>query len=150
MKTAEGSKANVTQQVQFIITICVIGVVFETVYLSQLCLLQKSYLKLFSPVQEMMPLQYIYTMALEQDIKNSLTSKRTSEMLQNRCYQVQFAHIYKKSEFYQIFSVFQRSVCSNVFNLVSLSQRPWLPRKMRLTSGVENSRSSGQKNKGRW
>ncbi|KAM6904515.1 GEM-interacting protein isoform 2-T2 [Xenentodon cancila] len=37
--------------------------------------------------QEMMPLQYIYTMALEQDIKNSVTSKRTSELLQSRCYQ---------------------------------------------------------------
>ncbi|XP_061568180.1 GEM-interacting protein isoform X2 [Cololabis saira] len=37
--------------------------------------------------QEAMPLQYIYTMALDQDIKNSLTSKRTSELLQNRCYQ---------------------------------------------------------------
>lgn len=58
MKTAEGSKANVTQQ-------------------------------------EMMPLQYIYTMALEQDIRNSLTSKRTSEMLQNRCYQ---ALVAKKNE----------------------------------------------------
>ncbi|XP_047427072.1 GEM-interacting protein [Mugil cephalus] len=37
--------------------------------------------------QEMMPLQYIYTMALEQDIKNSMTSKRTSELIQSRCYQ---------------------------------------------------------------
>ncbi|KAK5612242.1 hypothetical protein CRENBAI_018759 [Crenichthys baileyi] len=37
--------------------------------------------------QEMMPLQYIYTMALEQDIKNSVTSRRTSELLHNRCYQ---------------------------------------------------------------
>ncbi|CAJ1075257.1 GEM-interacting protein-like [Xyrichtys novacula] len=37
--------------------------------------------------QEMMPLKYIYTMALEQDIKNSVTSKKTSELLQNRCYQ---------------------------------------------------------------
>ena len=37
----------------------------------------------------MMPLQYIYTMALEQDIKNSVTSRKTSELLQNRCYQVQ-------------------------------------------------------------
>ncbi len=48
----------------------------------------------------MMPLQYIYTMALEQDIKNSLNSKRTSELLQNRCYQVQKStHTYKKFEF---------------------------------------------------
>ncbi|XP_026207638.1 GEM-interacting protein isoform X2 [Anabas testudineus] len=37
--------------------------------------------------QEMMPLQYIYTMALEQDIKNSMTSKKTSELIHNRCYQ---------------------------------------------------------------
>ncbi|XP_020496591.2 GEM-interacting protein [Labrus bergylta] len=37
--------------------------------------------------QEIMPLQYIYTMALEQDIKNSLTSRKISELLQNRCYQ---------------------------------------------------------------
>lgn len=36
----------------------------------------------------MMPLQYIYTMALEQDIKNSVTARKTSELLQNRCYQV--------------------------------------------------------------
>ncbi|XP_008289385.1 GEM-interacting protein isoform X2 [Stegastes partitus] len=45
--------------------------------------------------QEMMPLQYIYTMALEQDIKNSVTSRRTSELLQNRCYQALAA---KKNE----------------------------------------------------
>ncbi|TDH03018.1 hypothetical protein EPR50_G00158860 [Perca flavescens] len=37
--------------------------------------------------QEMMPLQYIYTMALEQDINNSVASRKTSEMLHNRCYQ---------------------------------------------------------------
>ncbi|KAM4535585.1 GEM-interacting protein isoform 1-T1 [Fundulus diaphanus] len=37
--------------------------------------------------QEMMPLQYIYTMALEQDMKNSVTSRKTSELLHNRCYQ---------------------------------------------------------------
>ncbi|XP_032394433.1 GEM-interacting protein isoform X2 [Etheostoma spectabile] len=45
--------------------------------------------------QEMMPLQYIYTMALEQDIKNSVTSRKTSEVLQNRCYQALAA---KKNE----------------------------------------------------
>ncbi|XP_068434452.1 GEM-interacting protein [Clinocottus analis] len=45
--------------------------------------------------QEMMPLQYIYTMALEQDIKNSLTSRKTSELLQSRCYQALAA---KKNE----------------------------------------------------
>lgn len=39
-------------------------------------------------LQEMMPLQYLYTMALEQDIKNSVASRKTSELLQNRCYQV--------------------------------------------------------------
>ncbi|KAM9843950.1 GEM-interacting protein [Aulostomus maculatus] len=37
--------------------------------------------------QEKMPLQYIYTMALEQDIKNSSISRKTSELIQNRCYQ---------------------------------------------------------------
>ncbi|KAI3359725.1 hypothetical protein L3Q82_014094 [Scortum barcoo] len=37
--------------------------------------------------QEMMPLQYIYTMALEQDIKNSVTSRKTSELIHSRCYQ---------------------------------------------------------------
>lgn len=45
--------------------------------------------------QEMMPLQYIYTMALEQDIKNSLTSRKTSELIHNRCYQALAA---KKNE----------------------------------------------------
>ncbi|XP_029292722.1 GEM-interacting protein isoform X2 [Cottoperca gobio] len=45
--------------------------------------------------QEMMPLQYIYTMALEQDIKNSVTSRKTSELLQNRCHQALAA---KKNE----------------------------------------------------
>ncbi|KAM9391856.1 GEM-interacting protein isoform 2-T2 [Pholidichthys leucotaenia] len=45
--------------------------------------------------QEMMPLQYIYTMALEQDIKNSLNSRRTSDLVQNRCYQALAA---KKNE----------------------------------------------------
>ncbi|XP_061838023.2 GEM-interacting protein [Nerophis lumbriciformis] len=37
--------------------------------------------------QEMMPLQHIYTMALEQDQKNCFNSKKTSELVQNRCYQ---------------------------------------------------------------
>ncbi|KAM6957138.1 GEM-interacting protein [Aplochiton taeniatus] len=37
--------------------------------------------------QEMMPLQYIYTMALEQDVKNSASSRQTLELLQQRCYQ---------------------------------------------------------------
>ncbi|XP_042360726.1 GEM-interacting protein [Plectropomus leopardus] len=46
-------------------------------------------------LQEMMPLQYIYTMALEQDIKNSLTSRKTSELIHNRCYQALAA---KKNE----------------------------------------------------
>ncbi|XP_041861114.1 GEM-interacting protein [Melanotaenia boesemani] len=45
--------------------------------------------------QEMMPLQYIYTMALEQDIKNSVSSRRTVEMIQSRCYQALAA---KKNE----------------------------------------------------
>ncbi|XP_022608079.1 GEM-interacting protein isoform X1 [Seriola dumerili] len=45
--------------------------------------------------QDMMPLQYIYTMALEQDIKNSVTSRKTSELLQSRCYQALAA---KKNE----------------------------------------------------
>ncbi|KAG5832764.1 hypothetical protein ANANG_G00294600 [Anguilla anguilla] len=37
--------------------------------------------------QDMMPLQYIYTMALEQDVKNCTSSKQTGELLQQRCYQ---------------------------------------------------------------
>ncbi|KAM6913676.1 GEM-interacting protein isoform 2-T2 [Lycodopsis pacificus] len=45
--------------------------------------------------QEMMPLQCIYTMALEQDIKNSVSSRKTSELLQNRCHQALAA---KKNE----------------------------------------------------
>ncbi|XP_063759130.1 GEM-interacting protein isoform X2 [Eleginops maclovinus] len=45
--------------------------------------------------QEMMPLQYIYTMALEQDIKNSVASRKMSELLQNRCHQALAA---KKNE----------------------------------------------------
>ncbi|XP_051989043.1 GEM-interacting protein-like [Xyrauchen texanus] len=45
--------------------------------------------------QEMMPLQYIYTLALEHDIKNSTTAKHTAELLQQRCYQALSA---KKNE----------------------------------------------------
>ncbi|XP_072531357.1 GEM-interacting protein isoform X1 [Salminus brasiliensis] len=37
--------------------------------------------------QDLMPLQYIYTMALEQDIKTSTSAKQTTEVLQQRCYQ---------------------------------------------------------------
>nr|XP_023868738.1 GEM-interacting protein-like [Salvelinus alpinus] len=37
--------------------------------------------------QDMMPLQYIYTMALEHDVKTSQSTKQTSELLQQRCYQ---------------------------------------------------------------
>ncbi|XP_029015737.1 GEM-interacting protein isoform X2 [Betta splendens] len=45
--------------------------------------------------QEMMPLQYIYTMALEQDIKNSVASRKMLEVIQSRCYQALAA---KKNE----------------------------------------------------
>ncbi|XP_054463952.1 GEM-interacting protein [Anoplopoma fimbria] len=45
--------------------------------------------------QEMMPLQYIYTMALEQDIKNSVASRKTSEQIHHRCHQALAA---KKNE----------------------------------------------------
>ncbi|KAJ8345324.1 hypothetical protein SKAU_G00295170 [Synaphobranchus kaupii] len=37
--------------------------------------------------QDMMPLQYIYTMALEHDVKNCTNSKQTGELLHQRCYQ---------------------------------------------------------------
>ncbi|XP_062388874.1 GEM-interacting protein isoform X2 [Sardina pilchardus] len=37
--------------------------------------------------QEMMPLQYIYTMVLEQDAKNGSNAKHTAELLHQRCYQ---------------------------------------------------------------
>uniref|UniRef100_A0A3Q0SAM8 GEM interacting protein n=1 Tax=Amphilophus citrinellus TaxID=61819 RepID=A0A3Q0SAM8_AMPCI len=37
--------------------------------------------------QEMMPLQYIYTQALEQEIKNGLNARRTCDLLHSRCYQ---------------------------------------------------------------
>uniref|UniRef100_A0A3B3ZRS1 Uncharacterized protein n=1 Tax=Periophthalmus magnuspinnatus TaxID=409849 RepID=A0A3B3ZRS1_9GOBI len=45
--------------------------------------------------QEMMPLQYIFTMAFEQDIKNSLTARKMSDLIQHRCYQALSA---KKNE----------------------------------------------------
>uniref|UniRef100_A0A8C6T3J7 GEM interacting protein n=1 Tax=Neogobius melanostomus TaxID=47308 RepID=A0A8C6T3J7_9GOBI len=38
-------------------------------------------------VQETMPLQYIFTMAFDQDIKNSLSAKKMSDLIQHRCYQ---------------------------------------------------------------
>ncbi|KAM9780523.1 GEM-interacting protein [Neosynchiropus ocellatus] len=41
--------------------------------------------------QESMPLQYIYAKALEQDIKNCVSSRKTSELVQNRCYQAMSA-----------------------------------------------------------
>ncbi|KAG7258467.1 hypothetical protein CRUP_015484, partial [Coryphaenoides rupestris] len=37
--------------------------------------------------QEIMPMQHIYNMALEQDIKNSLSSRQTSDLIQHRCHQ---------------------------------------------------------------
>ncbi|XP_047664053.1 GEM-interacting protein isoform X1 [Tachysurus fulvidraco] len=37
--------------------------------------------------QELMPLQSIYTMALEQDMKSSSSAKHTTELLYQRCYQ---------------------------------------------------------------
>ncbi|XP_046894302.1 GEM-interacting protein isoform X1 [Hypomesus transpacificus] len=45
--------------------------------------------------QDMMPLQYIYTMALEQDVKNSNCARHTADLLQQRCYQ---ALVAKKNE----------------------------------------------------
>lgn len=38
--------------------------------------------------QDMMPLQYIYTLALENDLKSSTSAKQTAELIQQRCYQV--------------------------------------------------------------
>ncbi|KAJ8254065.1 hypothetical protein COCON_G00206770 [Conger conger] len=37
--------------------------------------------------QDMMPLQYIYTMALEHDVKTCTSSRQTGELLQQRCFQ---------------------------------------------------------------
>ncbi|KAG5279234.1 hypothetical protein AALO_G00075550 [Alosa alosa] len=37
--------------------------------------------------QDLMPLQYIYTMVLEQDAKNGSNAKHTAELLHQRCYQ---------------------------------------------------------------
>uniref|UniRef100_UPI0037E95694 GEM-interacting protein n=1 Tax=Semicossyphus pulcher TaxID=241346 RepID=UPI0037E95694 len=37
--------------------------------------------------QDMMPLLYIYTMAVDQDIKNSFTSRKTLDLIQCRCHQ---------------------------------------------------------------
>ncbi|MCI4391825.1 hypothetical protein PGIGA_G00138950 [Pangasianodon gigas] len=37
--------------------------------------------------QDLMPLQSIYSMVLEQDIKSSTSAKQTTELLQQRCYQ---------------------------------------------------------------
>ncbi|XP_016371586.1 GEM-interacting protein [Sinocyclocheilus rhinocerous] len=37
--------------------------------------------------QDMMPLQNIYTQALEHDIKSSTSAKQTAELIQQRCYQ---------------------------------------------------------------
>lgn len=39
-------------------------------------------------VQDMMPLQYIFTMALEQDAKNGSNGKHTADLLHLRCSQV--------------------------------------------------------------
>lgn len=41
--------------------------------------------------QEMMPLQYIFTMAFDQDIKNSLTARKMSDLIQHRCYQALYS-----------------------------------------------------------
>lgn len=96
VKTAEAAKANVTQQVRP----CLFDTDVRKCFITETdchstiecgaftSFITESCLNVFFPVQEMMPLQYIYTMALEQDIKNSVTSKRTSELLHNRCYQV--------------------------------------------------------------
>ncbi|XP_067277837.1 GEM-interacting protein [Pseudorasbora parva] len=45
--------------------------------------------------QDMMPLQYIYTLALEHDLKSSTSAKHTAELIQQRCYQALSA---KKNE----------------------------------------------------
>ncbi|XP_056609766.1 GEM-interacting protein [Triplophysa dalaica] len=45
--------------------------------------------------QDMMPLQQIYTLAMDHDLRNSTTAKHTAELLQQRCYQALSA---KKNE----------------------------------------------------
>ncbi|XP_073713066.1 GEM-interacting protein isoform X2 [Misgurnus anguillicaudatus] len=45
--------------------------------------------------QDIMPLQHIYILAMEHDLKNSTTTKQTTELLQQRCYQALSA---KKNE----------------------------------------------------
>ncbi|XP_066564153.1 GEM-interacting protein isoform X2 [Amia ocellicauda] len=41
--------------------------------------------------QDLMPLQYIYTMALEHDVKCSISARQTADLLQTRCYQALYA-----------------------------------------------------------
>ncbi|KAK9978106.1 hypothetical protein ABG768_019874 [Culter alburnus] len=45
--------------------------------------------------QDNMPLQYIYTLALDHDLKSSTSAKQTAELIQQRCYQALSA---KKNE----------------------------------------------------
>nr|XP_023866512.1 GEM-interacting protein-like [Salvelinus alpinus] len=48
--------------------------------------------------QDMMPLQYIYTMALEHDVKTSQSTKQTSELLQQRCYQARQQYLQRSED----------------------------------------------------
>lgn len=103
MKTAEGAKASVAQQVQlglldvnqkqcscdyYSVQCAVNEMNFQRISGSTVCPFATLSKVTMLCLQEMMPLQYLYTMALEQDIKNSLTSRKTSELIQARCYQV--------------------------------------------------------------
>uniref|UniRef100_A0A3B3ZRL6 Uncharacterized protein n=1 Tax=Periophthalmus magnuspinnatus TaxID=409849 RepID=A0A3B3ZRL6_9GOBI len=59
------------------------------------CFLDRINCHMICHLKEMMPLQYIFTMAFEQDIKNSLTARKMSDLIQHRCYQALSA---KKNE----------------------------------------------------
>lgn len=80
----------VNMPICFFVCLSSVGISCNKTYNLQILNLRHLFntINLFLPVQEMMPLQHIYTMALEQDIKNSMTSRRTYELLQSRCYQV--------------------------------------------------------------
>lgn len=93
--------------------------------------------------QDMMPLQNIYTQALDHDLKSSTSAKQTAELIQQRCYQVLHPSEQCLQQMQEIWNI----ICNFMGHL---SHRLSRPRGMKSTSGDGNSRSSGQKSRRGW